>query len=62
MRYKKNAKAKDGGFAMKEANLLKAFEIMAGRIIELESELTVSRYKMEKLKEIVERAEREAAK
>ena len=47
---------------MKEANLLKAFEIMAGRIIELESELTVSRYKMDKLKEIVERAEREAAK
>lgn len=47
---------------MEKANLLKAFEIMAGRIIELESELTVSRYRMDKLKEIVERAEREAQK
>ena len=45
---------------MKEANLLKAFEIMAGRVLELESELTVSRYRMDKLKEIVEKAEREA--
>ena len=45
---------------MKEANLLKAFEILAGRVIELESELTVSQYRMDKLKEIVERAEREA--
>ena len=45
---------------MKEANLLKAFEILAGRVIELESELTVSRYRMDKLKEIVEKAEREA--
>ena len=47
---------------MKEANLLKTFEILAGRVIELESELTVSRYRMDKLKEIVEKAEREAAK
>ena len=45
---------------MKEANLLKAFEILAGRVIELESELTVSQYRMDKLKEIVDRAEREA--
>ena len=45
---------------MKEANLLKAFEILAGRVLELESELSVSRYRMDKLKEIVERAEREA--
>lgn len=47
---------------MKEANLLKAFEILAGRVIELESELTVSQYRMDKLKEIVDRAEREAKK
>ena len=47
---------------MKEANLLKAIEILAGRVFELESELTVSRYRMDKLKEIVERAEQEAAK
>ena len=47
---------------MKEANLLKAVEILAGRVFELEGELSVSRYRMEKLKEIVERAEREAAK
>ena len=47
---------------MKEANLLKAVEILAGRVFELEGELSVSEYRMEKLKEIVERAEREAAK
>ena len=47
---------------MKEANLLKAFEILAGRVLELESDLTVSAYRMDKLKEIVEKAEREAQK
>lgn len=47
---------------MKEANLLKAFEILAGRVLELESDLKVSEYRMDKLKEIVERAEREAQK
>lgn len=46
---------------MKEAKLLKAFEILAGRVLELESDLNVSSYRMEQLKEIVERAEREAA-
>lgn len=45
---------------MKETNLLKAFEILAGRVLELESDLTVSQYRMDKLKEIVEKAEREA--
>ena len=45
---------------MKEANLLKAVEILAGRVLELESDLSVSRYRMDKLKEIVEKAEREA--
>lgn len=47
---------------MKEANLLKAVEILAGRVLELESDITVSRYRMDKLKEIVEKAEREAQK
>ena len=47
---------------MKETNLLKAVEILAGRVLELESELNISGYRMEKLKEIVERAEREAGK
>ncbi len=46
---------------MKETNLLKAVEVLSGRVLELESELTISRYRMDKLKEIVERAEREAA-
>ena len=47
---------------MEETKLLKAVEILAGRVLELESELNVSAYRMDKLKEIVERAEREAAK
>jgi hypothetical protein len=47
---------------MKEANLLKAFEVLAGRVLELESEAKIAEYRMEKLKEIVARAEREAAK
>lgn len=47
---------------MKETNLLKAVEILAGRVLELERDLNVSDYRMEKLKEIVERAEREAGK
>lgn len=46
---------------MREANLLKAIEILAGRVFELEQEAKISEYRMEKLKEIVERAEREAA-
>ena len=47
---------------MKETNLLKAVEILAGRVLDLERDLNVSNYRMEKLKEIVERAEREAGK
>ena len=46
---------------MKEANLLKAVEILAGRVLELESEAKIAEYRMERLKEIVDRAEREAA-
>lgn len=47
---------------MKEINLLKAVEVLAGRILELERDLNVSAYRLDKLKEIVERAEREAEK
>lgn len=46
---------------MEEKSLLKAVEILAGRVLELERDLSVSSYRMDKLKEIVERAEREAA-
>lgn len=47
---------------MKEKNLLKAIEILAGRVLELENELTVSQYRIDKLREIVEKAESEAEK
>lgn len=46
---------------MNEKHFLKAVEILAGRVFELENEIKISEYRMEKLKEIVERAEREAA-
>lgn len=45
---------------MKEKNLLKAVEVLAARVLELENELTVSQYRIDKLREIVEKAEREA--
>jgi len=51
-----------GGFAMNEKKLLKAIEILAGRVLELENDFTVSQYRIEKLREIVEKAEREAEK
>ena len=47
---------------MKEKKLLKVCEILAGRVLELENELTVSQYRIDKLREIVEKAEREAEK
>lgn len=46
---------------MNEKKLLKAVEILAGRVLELENELTVSQYRIDKLREIVEKAESEAA-
>lgn len=46
---------------MIEKNFLKAIDILAGRVLELESDLKIADYRMEKLKEIVDRAEREAA-
>lgn len=47
---------------MDNKKIIKAFEVLAGRILELENDLNVSAYRMDKLKEIVERAEREAQK
>lgn len=45
---------------MNEKKLLKAIEIIAGRVLELENDLTVSQYRIDKLKEIIEKAESEA--
>lgn len=45
---------------MKEKNILKAIEILAGRVLELENDLTVSQFRIDKLKEIIEKAENEA--
>ena len=47
---------------MNEKNLLKVCEILAGRVLELENDLKVSQYRIDKLREIVEKAENEAEK
>jgi hypothetical protein len=47
---------------MKEKNILKVLEIVAGRVIDLENDLNVSQYRIDKLREIVEKAESEADK
>lgn len=47
---------------MKEKNILKVLEIIAGRVLELENDLKVSQYRIDKLREIVEKAESEADK
>lgn len=47
---------------MKEQNILKVLEIIAGRVIDLENDLNVSQYRIDKLKEIIEKAESEAGK
>lgn len=47
---------------MKEKNILKVLEIIAGRVIDLENDLNVSQYRIDKLKEIIEKAESEAGK
>jgi hypothetical protein len=49
-----------GGFAMNEKKLLKAIEIIAGRVLELENDLKVSQYRIDKLREFIEKAESEA--
>lgn len=45
---------------MNEKRLLKAIEILAGRVLELENDLTVSQYRIDNLREIIEKAEAEA--
>lgn len=45
---------------MDEKKLLKVCEILAGRVLELENDLTVSQYRIDKLRELVEKAEDEA--
>lgn len=47
---------------MKETNLLKAIEVLAGKVLELEGELQISNYQIKNLREMIENAEREAAK
>ena len=47
---------------MKEKNILKVLEIIAGRVMELENDLNVSQYRIDKLREIIEKAESEAGK
>lgn len=44
---------------MDNKKLLKAIEIIAGRVLDLENNLSVSQYRIEKLKEIIEKAEKE---
>lgn len=39
---------------------LKLLEMLTGRVMELESDLVVSRYQINKLKDIIEKAENEA--
>lgn len=46
---------------MNEKKLLKAFEIIAGRVLELENDLTVSQFRIDQLREVIEKAEKEAA-
>ena len=47
---------------MNETKLLKAIEILAGRVFELENDLSISQIRIDNLREAVERAEREAGK
>ena len=47
---------------MNEKKLLKAIEILAGRVLELENDLNVSQYRIDKLREVIEKAESEAGK
>lgn len=47
---------------MNEKDLLKVLELVGGRVLELEKDLTVSQYRIDALKELVEKAEREGAK
>lgn len=44
---------------MNEKKILKAIEIIAGRVLELENDLNISQYRIDKLRELVEKAESE---
>lgn len=46
---------------MDNKKYLKAIEILAGRVLELEKDLNISQYMIDSLKEAVEKAEREAS-
>lgn len=45
---------------MKEKNLLKVCEVLAARVLELENALKVSQFRIDKLREVIEKAESEA--
>ena len=45
---------------MNEKNILKVLEIIAGRVMALEDDLKLSRYQIDRLTELVEKAESEA--
>ena len=47
---------------MDEKKILKAIEIIAGRVLELENEVNISQYRIDKLRELVEKAESEGGK
>lgn len=47
---------------MQEMKLLKSFEVLADRILELENDLSISQMRIDNLREALERAEREAGK
>jgi hypothetical protein len=54
---------KNGGFEMKEIkeiNILKTFEVLSERILQLENDLNISQYRIDNLREALEKAEREA--
>lgn len=45
---------------MQEKKLLKAIEILAGCVLDLENDLKVSQYRIDRLREVIEKAENEA--
>ena len=45
---------------MQEKKIIKVLEVLAGRVLELENDLTVSQYRIDKLREVIEKAESEA--
>ena len=47
---------------MTNKNILKVLEVIGARVIELENDLNVSQYRIDKLREVIEKAEGEAGK